>query len=216
MQSISLDPAATTPVLDEVLEAMRPHFRAANAASSHHAGRQARRALEDAREKTGALLHAHPDEVIFTSGATEANNLALFGLTAEPPGSVLASPIEHPSVLERLERLRQRGFQVEYLRVDAQGVVPAVELDRAAQLDPQLAVLMLVNHETGALQPVRELAKCAPVHCDAAAAAAKVPLDFHDLGATTLTLSAHKFHGPQGAGALLVRRRTKLRAILFG
>src|SRR5438270_2295134 len=119
MQSIYLDAAATTPTLEEVVEAMRPHFRAANAASGHHAGRQARQALEDAREKTAALLHAFPDEVIFTSGATEANNLALLGLAGDPPGLVLASPVEHPCVLEPLERLRQRGFQVEYLRVDA-------------------------------------------------------------------------------------------------
>src|SRR5437879_1505030 len=120
MHALDLDANATTPVLDEVLEAMRPYFRAANAASSHHAGRRARQALEEARDRTAGLLHADPDEVIFTSGATEANNLALFGLAGEPPGLVLASPIEHPCVVEPLERLRQRGFTLEHFRVDVE------------------------------------------------------------------------------------------------
>src|SRR5437762_7640985 len=164
MQSIYLDAAATTPILEEVVEAMRPHFRAANAASSHHAGRRARQALEEARERTAGLLHAGADEVIFTSGATEANNLALFGLVGEPPGLVLASPIEHPCVVEPLERLGQRGFTLEQLRVDAEGVVPAAELERAGELRPRLAVLMLANHETGALQPVRRLRRSLPDH----------------------------------------------------
>src|SRR6267142_7548 len=110
MQSIYLDAGASTPLLEEVLEAMRPHFRAANAASSHHAGRQARQALEDAREKTAALLHAHPDEVIFTSGATEANNLALFGLAGDAPAHLLLSPVEHPCVIEPARQLAQTGF----------------------------------------------------------------------------------------------------------
>jgi cysteine desulfurase len=124
---IYLDSNATTPVLPEVREAMRPFLTEVfgNPASAHQAGRRARKALEDAREKVAALLDAFPDEVIFTSGATEANNLALFGLAGQPPGHLLASPVEHPCVLEPLRQLEARGFSVEWLPVDAEGVVAA-------------------------------------------------------------------------------------------
>src|SRR5436309_14851873 len=122
---IYLDHASTTPVLPEVWEAMRPyaveHF--GNPASAHAAGRKARQALEDARERVAALLGASPDEVIFTSGATEANNLALFGLAGSPPGHILASPIEHPCVLEPLGRLARQGFTLDWFPVDRTGVV---------------------------------------------------------------------------------------------
>src|SRR5205823_10141411 len=147
MKPIYLDHNATTPVLPAVWEAMRPFLTETygNPASAHWAGRRARQALEDARERTASLLHAHPDEVIFTSGATEANNLALFGLAGDPPGLVLASPVEHPCVVEPLERLRQRGFALELLRVNEDGTVPPDELERGAALGPRLAVLMLAN-----------------------------------------------------------------------
>src|SRR5205814_8884431 len=112
MRSINPDANATTPMLPAVWEAMRPHFAVGNPASSHHFGRQARQALETARERVAAQLHAFPDEVLFTSGATEANNLALLGLVGDSPAGILASPIEHPCVHEPLEQLRQRGFRV--------------------------------------------------------------------------------------------------------
>jgi cysteine desulfurase len=232
MASIYLDNNASTPMLHAVWEAMRPVATeaAANPASSHHAGQRARQALESAREITAAHLGADPDEVVFTSGATEANNLALFGLAAIPPQSsaqkaegrlgIIASPIEHPCVSEPLQQLRQGGFDLDFLAVDVAGVVQLGDIDKLLQPTPRLVALMLANHETGALQPVRDviqaLAGAAPLHCDAAAAAGKMSIDFHHLGAATLTISAHKFHGPKGIGALLVRRGTKLQPLLYG
>jgi cysteine desulfurase len=222
MNPIYLDNSATTPVLPAVGEAMQPYLTETygNPASAHWAGRRARQALEDARERTAQLLGAAPDEVIFTSGATEANNLAIFGLARQPPGQVIVSPIEHPSVAEPVLRLGQQGFALSRLPVDCEGVVP---VDRLASLltdDTSLVCVMLANNETGAVQPVAELAAqlqdLAPMHCDAAQALGKLPVHFHDLGVTTLSLSAHKFHGPKGIGALLVRRETRLPALLWG
>lgn len=219
MDPIYLDNSASTPVLPAVWEAMKPFFldNAANPASSHRPGQKARTALEDARELIASLLDAGPDEVIFTSGATEANNLAIFGLTSEP-GHIVASPIEHPCVTEPVARLADKGFQVDWLDVNRQGVVCMESCD--IQPQTRLVCVMLANHETGALQPVKELANLvaarAPFHCDAAAAAGKVPISFHDLGVTCLTISAHKFHGPKGIGALLLRRHSKLKPLFHG
>src|SRR5947209_4286828 len=148
MDSVYLDNNATTPVLPAVWEALRPYLTDVygNPASAHHLGRRARQALEDARDLVAALLGAHSDEVLFTSGATEANNLALFGLCGEPPGRILASPIEHPSVVEPLRQLAGRGFDLGWLPVDAAGHVLLGEESEPARL---LTVLP-ANHETGA------------------------------------------------------------------
>ena len=218
---IYLDWNASAPLLPEALEALRPALEVVgNPASAHHAGRRARRFLDDAREQVAALLGATPDEVLFTSGATEANNLAVFGLAGDPPGHVLAPPIEHPCVVEPLKRLASRGFDVEWLPVTGRGLVEtATVLDRV-RADTRLVCLMLANHETGTVQPVRHVAKTRPkgvaLHCDAAQAVGKIPIDFRDLGATTLTASAHKFGGPMGVGLLLVKRNSHLSALMFG
>jgi cysteine desulfurase len=223
MGPIYLDHNATTPLLPEAWDAMRPLTVGAfgNPASAHHAGRAARRALEDARERVAALLGAAPDEVTFTSGATEANNLALFGLVPpEAPGHVLASPVEHPCVTEPLRQLEARGWAVEWLPVSARGVVPADAVAPRVRADTRLVSVMLVNHETGAIQPVGEIAAAlsagVPVHTDAAQAVGKLPVDFRWLGVTALTASAHKFRGPKGVGVLLLKRGTPLRPLLFG
>jgi cysteine desulfurase len=211
---IYLDHASTTPMLPEVWEAMRPyaveHF--GNPASAHAAGRKARQALEDARERVAHCLGASPDEVIFTSGATEANNLALFGLAGSPPGHILVSPIEHPCVMEPLKQLAGRGFEVEYLPVGRDGVVSG-----RGRPEARLAVVMLVNHETGAIQPIPVLStQYSVLHTDAAQAAGKIPISFRDLGVASLSVSAHKFGGPKGVGALLVRKGVTLAPQLFG
>jgi cysteine desulfurase len=222
MRSIYLDNAASTPVLPAVWEAMRPHLgeAAGNPASSHHAGRRARRALGDAREQVAALLDAHPDEVVFTSGATEANNLAVLGLAGDAPGHLIASPVEHPSVTEPLRHLGRAGFALDWLPVDGLGRTPAGGLAERLRPATRLVCVQLANHETGAVQPVREVAAACPrgvaFHADAAAAVGKVPVGFRELGVATLTVSAHKFHGPQGVGALLVRRGARLRPLLYG
>lgn len=210
---IYLDHASTTPMLPDVWEAMRPyaveHF--GNPASAHSIGRKARQALEDARESIAHCLDASPDEVIFTSGATEANNLAIFGLAGSPPGHILSSPIEHPCVLEPLKQLATRRFDVTHLPVARDGIV-SVDASR-----PRLAVAMLVNHETGAIQPYSALGnQYSVLHCDAAQAVGKIPVSFRDLGVTSLSLSAHKFGGPKGIGALLLKKGTQFFSQMFG
>jgi cysteine desulfurase len=222
MNCIYLDNNATTPTHPSVWEAMRPYITGnfGNAASAHQVGRRARRALEDARERIAAILGAFPDEVVITSGATEANNLAVFGLCGDAPAHLLSSPIEHPSVVEPLRQLARTGFAVEYLPIDRSGVVHSEALVGLLRTDPRLVCVMLANHETGAIQPVAELVNIlhgrGAFHCDAVQVAGKIPIDFHALGVTTLTISAHKFHGPQGVGALLLRRGTKLRPRTWG
>jgi cysteine desulfurase len=216
MTPIYLDHNATTTLLPEALDAMRPHLSASgNPASSHRFGRHARQALEDAREQIAALCDAHADEVIFTSGATEANNLALFGLVPRELGVIVTSAIEHPCVLEPV---RQLGCEHVMLPTTPAGCVDperAVFPERTG-----LVSVMLANHETGAIQPVAQLAERldgrAPFHCDAAAAAGKMPIAFHRLGVTSLSFSGHKLHGPPGIGVLLVKRRARLRPLLWG
>ena len=242
MRPIYLDHNATTPLLPEAWEAMRP-FAAevfGNPASAHHAGRKARQALEDAREQVASLLGAHPDEVTFTSGATEANNLAVFGLVsgraggvsplldtetvgsrpplAKTPPIIASSPLEHPCVAEPLKQLAARGFHLHTLPVSPRGIVAfdAGEIPT----DTRLVAVMLANHETGAVPPVRDivllLPSGVPLHCDAAQAVGKIPVNFRDLGVATLTASAHKFGGPKGVGVLVLRRGTPFAPLLFG
>jgi cysteine desulfurase len=215
---IDLDHHATTPVRPEVWDAMRPYAIECygNPNSAHAVGRKARKALDDARETVAALLDARPDEVVFTSGATEANNLAVFGLAGTAPGLLLSSPVEHPCVIEPLKHLARQWYRVEMLPVDSAGIVISEGLTFPAET--RLVACMLVNHETGAVQPVRELAAKSKVafHCDAAQAVGKRPVSFRELGVTTLSLSAHKFGGPKGVGALLVRHGTKLAPQLHG
>ncbi len=225
MTHINLDHNATTPLDPAVLDAMRPHWLSGGNPESRHAlGRKARRALETARETVAAILGASPGEVLFTSGGTEANNLAIFGLT-EREGSeaphLVSSLIEHPAVSEPVGRLERRGFRVSRAGVSAEGLVDAHAMADVIEPGTRLATLMLANNETGALQPVGELARLAtgrgvPVHTDAVQAVGRVPVDFRELGATTLAASAHKFHGPGGVGILLVRQGVKLAPQLFG
>jgi cysteine desulfurase len=222
MRDIYLDNNATTPLLAPVWEAMRAFLgpEPGNPASAHKFGRRARQAVEDSRELIAELLGAGRDEVVFTAGATEANNLAVFGLTGSEPAHIVASPIEHPSVLEPLEQLRQRGWCIGWLPVAPTGSIDPVAFQNAVRQDTRLVAMMLANHETGAMQPVQALAASLEPsvhwHCDAVQAVGKVPVNFHELGAATLVLSGHKFHGPAGIGALLVRRGIKIAPHLWG
>jgi len=221
-RTIYLDHHATTPMLPEVWDSMRPFVDElfGNPSSAHFAGRKARQSLEDAREKVASLIGSHADEVIFTSGATEANNLALFGLVYEPAGHLIVSPVEHPCVSEPLKHLSERGFALTTLPVDHEGRVEITSFAQALQPNTQLVSVMRVNHETGVIQPIRELATVCPpkvlFHCDAAQAFGKIPVNFHELGVSALTLSAHKFGGPKGIGALILKRGAKLRPQWWG
>lgn len=225
-EPIDLDQNATTPLDPAVLEAMRPHWLGGgNPESRHAAGRAARRAWDQAREQVAAILNAEPRSVVFTSGGTEANNLALFGLAGDGnggQGQIVTSPIEHPAVSGPIERLEARGFQVEHGSVSAQGIADAAAM--AARVQPRstrFATLMLASNETGALQPLAELAALAavhgvPVHTDASQAVGRIAVDFRGLGVATLAASAHKFHGPVGIGLLLVRPGVALAPLHFG
>ena len=231
MTPIYLDHNATTPLDPEVLEAMRPHWLSGgNPESRHSAGRGARRALERSRESVARILGASTGEVVFTSGGTEANNLAIFGLAGQDWGlgtrdsgapGIVSSPIEHPAVAEAVAKLEAEGFAVDRPGVDPEGRADALAMAGAIRTATRLATLMLANNETGAIQPVAELAGLAkgrgvPVHTDAVQAVGRIPVDFHALGVATLAASAHKFHGPGGVGLLLVREGVKIAPRAFG
>ncbi|WP_165075890.1 cysteine desulfurase family protein [Paludisphaera rhizosphaerae] len=223
--TIYLDNNATSALDPRVLEAMRPHFlNPGNAESRHSAGRQARRAFDEARETVAEILNARPDEVVFTSGGTESNNLAVFGLVVDDqgrPGRIVTTAIEHPAVNEMIAHLEARGFVADVAPVEFDGIV---DVDRMADLfydRTRLATLMLANNETGAIQSVARLADLAaargiPVHTDAVQAVGRIPVDFAALGVATLSASGHKFHGPAGSGVLLVRRGVRLSPRLYG
>ena len=222
MGPIYLDHNATAPLDPEVFEAMRPHWLAlGNPESRHGFGRATRRAWENARETVAEILGADPEEVVFTSGGTESNNTAIFGLCGSSPGYLVSSPIEHPAVAEPVARLESGGFSIDRGPVGPDGVVVAGEMADLIRDDTRLATLILAHNETGALQPVARLANLAstrgiPVHTDAVQAVGRIPVDFHALGVATLAASAHKFHGPAGSGLLLVRKGVKLDARLVG
>jgi cysteine desulfurase len=223
-EPIYLDHNSTAPLDPDVLEVMRPYFLAAGNAESRHAfGRAARRAYENARETTAEILGADPAEVIFTSGGTEANNLAVFGLAGaeSSPGHVVSSPIEHAAIAEPVARLEAAGFVVDRLPINDHGVAVIKSMSELVRPTTRFATLMLANNETGAIQPVHELAKLAidrniPVHTDAVQAVGRIPVHFHNLGVTTLAASAHKFHGPMGIGILLLKSGVRLGSRLFG
>lgn len=223
VRRIYLDNNATTPVLPEVLDAMLPYWsgKFGNASSMHQEGRLARRAVETARETLAALLDASPEQVIFTSGGTEANNLAILGLAGQSPGRAITSSIEHPSVLGCFDQLERRGFHVERAPVDSTGSVCLGSFAQLLTQDTRLASVMLVNNETGAIQPVVALANAARrqgivFHCDAVQAVGRMPVSFRSLGVNSVSLSAHKFHGPLGIGALIVDRKDLLQPAFTG
>jgi cysteine desulfurase len=222
MKRIYFDNNATTPLLPEVLEAMQPYWLESfgNASSIHRQGQQARAAVETAREQVAELLGARPSEIVFTSGGTEGDNLALAGLV-EAGDHVISSAIEHHAVLNSCKRLEEMGVAVTYVGCDANGVVQAEDVRAALRPETKLISVMMANNETGALQPVEEIggiAREADVyfHTDAVQAAGKVQIDVERIGCDLLTMAAHKMHGPQGVGALFVRRGTLLRAMQVG
>ncbi|MDR2392402.1 MAG: cysteine desulfurase [Planctomycetota bacterium] len=223
---VYLDNAATTRVDPEVFKAMQPYFceKFGNAASQYYElGRQARLALENAREKLAALIGASPEEVFFTAGATESDNWMIQGtvLGGKRP-HIVTSAIEHHAVLEPLEWLKKNGYgDFTILPVDRTGKVDPGDLEKAIRPDTGLVTIMHANNEIGTLQPIECLAAIAreagvPFHTDACQSVGKIALDADQLGIDALSLSAHKFHGPKGIGALYLRKGSRLAPFVHG
>ncbi len=222
MRRVYLDNNATTPLLPEVFEAMKPYFleKFGNASSIHQQGQQSRAAVEHAREQVAELVNCRPAEIVFTSGGTEGDNLALFGLV-KPGDHVITSAVEHHAVLNACKRLEEIGCEVTYLPVDGCALVDPDDVRRAIRPSTKLISVIFANNETGVLQAVNEIGKLAAetdvfFHTDAVQAAGKVPIDVKEIRCDVLTLTAHKMHGPQGAGALYVRKGTLLQPMFYG
>ncbi len=232
MREIYADHAGTTAPAPEVIEATRPYLdaRFGNASSVHRRGEAAREAIEAARERVAELIGALPEEIVFTATGSEANNLALKGalLAAEHAANagaarkrLVVSAIEHPSVLETARHLETRGVSLTVVPVGADGVLDPARLQSALGPDVALVSVMWVNNEIGTIQPIAELAKRAHAagakfHCDAVQAAGKIPVDVGAAGVDLMSLAGHKFHGPPGAAALYVKRRTRLVPLVHG
>ena len=223
---VYFDHSATTNVLPEVHEGMIPYFlqKFGNASTLHSYGREAKAALEDARKKIAGVINCEPQEIVFTSGGTEANNLAIKGVAmykGKMKGHLITSRVEHHAVLEPLDWLKRFGFEVTVLPVSSEGLVDPGEIEKAIRNDTVLITIMMANNEIGTIQPYKEVGKIAlshgiPYHTDAVQAIGKMPVDVKADNIDLLSLSAHKFHGPKGVGALYVKRGTKIEPIIHG
>jgi cysteine desulfurase len=222
MHRVYLDNNATTPVLPEVFEAMRPFFgeRFGNASSIHHHGQETRAAVEDAREAVADLLGCSASEIVFTSGGTESDNLAIAGWVAAGD-HVITSRIEHHAVLHASKHLEKIGCEVTILPVDDRGLIDPSDVRRALRANTKLISVMMANNETGVLQPVEEIGRIASeasvlFHTDAVQAAAKVPINVRQIRCDALSISGHKIHAPQGVGALYVKKGTRIQPLFHG
>ena len=224
---VYLDHAATTPVREEVLEAMKPFYgpRFGNPSSTHRWGREARAALDEARERVGRCLGARPDEICFTSGGTEADNLAILGawraLRAEGRTAVAATPIEHKAILGAVHQAAREGAEERYFAMTSDGVIDRASFDETVDSRVAVCSMMWVNNEIGTIQPVPELAAKAKergvlVHTDAVQAFGKVRIDAASQQFDFLTISGHKFGAPKGIGALFIRRGIHIEPLMHG
>jgi len=217
-----MDNNATSPLLPEALEAMRPYLgeRFGNASSIHHHGQQTRAAVERARESVARLLNCRAAEIVFTSGGTEADNLAVFGMV-HAGDHVISSTIEHHAVLNSCHRLEKMGVSVTYVPVDGRGVIDPEDVRRGLRPNTRLISIMMANNETGVLQPVETIGRIAVeadvyFHSDAVQAAGKCVIDVQKIGCDLLSISGHKMHAPQGTGVLYVRKGTLIDPLFYG
>jgi cysteine desulfurase len=223
---IYMDNAATTAVRPEVLEAMMPYFieESGNASSFHTSGQNARRAVERTREQTAAALGARPEEIYFTSGGTESDNWAIEGVARaniKKGRHIVTTAIEHHAVLHTCEHLSRQGWDVTYLPVDEHGLVTPQQVEAAIRDDTALVSIMYANNEIGTIEPIPQIsavcrARGVPLHTDAVQAVGHVPINVAEQNIDLLSLSAHKFHGPKGVGALYIRRGVRIDNIMHG
>lgn len=220
---IYLDYNASTPLDPEVKEEITKVLNQfGNPSSSHQFGLKAREIIENSRIKVAELIDAEPDEIIFTSGGTESNNLAIFGsVLLHEKGHIITSAIEHPSVLSPCMELKRLGYDLTILKVSSSGVVDPDDLVKALRKDTILVTIMHSNNETGVLQPIEEIGKILlereiPFHTDCAQSIGKVSVSVRTLGVSMLTMAGHKFYAPKGVGALFIRRGTKIKPLLLG
>jgi cysteine desulfurase len=235
MNRVYLDYNATTPVEPELLDAMLPYFSAefGNAASIHTPGQRARAAVETAREQVAALIGSRPQEIVFTSGGTESDNHAIFGIVSPSfasftsstsltsPPHIITTAIEHEAVLNTCQALEKEGVRVTYLSTDREGLIDLDELRRSLRPETVLITIMHANNELGTVQPLDEIGRIAAkadvyFHTDAVQSAGKIPIDVNAMSLDLLSLSGHKIYAPKGIGALYVRGGTRLRQLLYG
>ena len=226
MKRIYLDYAATTPTHPEVVKAMLPYFGQAfgNPSSIHFHGQEAKAAMEEAREKIAEFIGAQGEEIVFTGGGTEANNLALKGIAYADEGKenhIITTSIEHHSVIEPCQFLERRGFEVTYLPVDSYGVVDPEDVEKAITDNTILISIMHANNEVGTIEPLKEIAEITnrrgiSFHTDAVQAVGHIPVNVNELGVDLLSISAHKLYGPKGVGALYIRKGTRIISFMHG
>jgi cysteine desulfurase len=226
MRRIYLDNNATTQVAPEVVQAILPCYQESygNASSVHWWGQEAKGLLDKARQQVAIFLGAEPNEIVFTSGGTESDNLAIRGILDSLPGDnkhVITSQIEHHAVLHMCQVLQKQGVRVTYVPVDSKGLIDPIDVERAITSETVLISIMHSNNEIGSIQAIQEIGRIAEgrdiyFHTDAVQAAGKVSIDVKELGIDLLSIAGHKFHAPKGIGALYVRKGTRIRPLFYG